>query len=216
LTKLIKQVGKVDVLLTCAGLAIPGRFLEQEIEVFEKQMRVNYFGSLNAIKVVAPFMKEQRSGRIVITSSMAGLVGLMGNVGYCATKFALRGLAEALQMELSPYKIFISLVVPPDTDTPGFKEENKTKPLEAKLIQEGSGIYHPDEVAETLIDGVKNYRYFIANGFDGFALSVSAAAMAPVHSVGRCLLEVSLSSVFRVVCLFIRRSWTNIVKAHKK
>src|SRR5690606_7622327 len=55
LIKLINEIGRVDVLLTCAGLAIPGRFLEQEMEIHERQMKVNYFGTLNAIKIVAPF-----------------------------------------------------------------------------------------------------------------------------------------------------------------
>lgn len=113
LSKVIDDMGSVDVLLSCAGSSIPGRFLEQDASVFESQMKQNYLGTVHVIKIVAPYMKKQKFGRIVITSSMAGLIGITGLSAYCASKFALRGLAEALQMELSPFGIYISLALPP-------------------------------------------------------------------------------------------------------
>jgi len=64
-------------------------------------MDVNYFGSIFTVRAVIPEMKTRRQGRIVFLSSQAGQVGLFGYTGYSAAKFALRGLAEALQMEVS-------------------------------------------------------------------------------------------------------------------
>lgn len=63
-------------------------------------MDVNYFGSIFATRAVIPEMKVRRHGRVVFVSSQAGQVGLYGFTAYSATKFALRGLAEALQMEV--------------------------------------------------------------------------------------------------------------------
>lgn len=64
-------------------------------------MDVNYMGSVYATRAVIGGMKEQGRGRIVLTSSQAGQIGLFGYSGYSASKYALRGLAESLQMEVS-------------------------------------------------------------------------------------------------------------------
>jgi len=66
-------------------------------------MDVNYFGSIYATRAVIAEMKRRRQGRVVFLSSQAGLIGMYGFSGYSPTKFALRGLAEALQMEVSRF-----------------------------------------------------------------------------------------------------------------
>lgn len=69
---------------------------------------------------------------------------------YAGTKFALRGLAESLAMELRPYNISVTLSLPPDTDTPGFATEQLTKPLETHLISKAAGLVDPAVVAEKM------------------------------------------------------------------
>lgn len=59
---------------------------------------------------------------------------------------------------------------------------------------------------------MKNYKYFITNGFDGFVLSVSGATLAPVHSVSRLVVEILLSSILRFVGVFYRRSYNKLVR----
>jgi len=76
--------------------------------------------------------------------------GIFGYSAYSSTKFALRGLAESIAMELRPYNISVTLCLPPDTDTPGFAEEEKSKPLETKLIAQMATLVTPEEVAEQL------------------------------------------------------------------
>ena len=63
-------------------------------------MDVNYMGSVYATRAVIPGMKQRRRGRVVFVSSVAGVFGLFGFTAYSASKFALRGLAESLQMEV--------------------------------------------------------------------------------------------------------------------
>ena len=103
-------------------------------------MRTNYLGGVFCSKAVIETMKNRRFGRIVFVSSQAGQIGIYGYTAYSPTKFALRGLAESLQMEVKPYNIFVTVCFPPDTDTPGLQEENLTKVIlmnvySNKLIQ---------------------------------------------------------------------------------
>ncbi len=65
--------------------------------------------------------------------------GIFGMSSYSASKFALRGLAEALRMECKPFGITVSLAFPPDTDTPMLAAENLVKPLETKAISGDAG-----------------------------------------------------------------------------
>ncbi|XP_025049981.1 3-ketodihydrosphingosine reductase isoform X3 [Alligator sinensis] len=146
-----EKLGPVDMLVNCAGTSITGKFEDLEMNCFENLMAVNYLGSVYPSHAVIPTMKERRMGRIVFVSSQAGQLGLFGYTAYSPTKFALRGLAEALQMEVKPYNIYITVAYPPDTDTPGFAEESKTKPLETKLISETSSVCQAEQVARIIV-----------------------------------------------------------------
>uniref|UniRef100_A0AAQ4REP8 3-dehydrosphinganine reductase n=1 Tax=Gasterosteus aculeatus aculeatus TaxID=481459 RepID=A0AAQ4REP8_GASAC len=146
-----EKLGPVDMLVNCAGMAVSGRFEEMEVDRFKKLMEVNYLGSVYPTRAVITTMKERRMGRIMFVSSQAGQIGLFGYTAYSPSKFALRGLAESLQMEIKPYNIYVTLAFPPDTDTPGLAEENKNKPLETKLISETSGVCQPDQVAKIIV-----------------------------------------------------------------
>nr|XP_058897283.1 3-ketodihydrosphingosine reductase isoform X1 [Kogia breviceps] len=122
-----EKLGPVDMLVNCAGMSLAGKFEDLEVSTFERLMSVNYLGSVYPSRAVIATMKERRVGRIVFVSSQAGQLGLFGFTAYCPSKFAIRGLAEALQMEVKPYNVYVTVAYPPDTDTPGFAEENKTK-----------------------------------------------------------------------------------------
>jgi NAD(P)-dependent dehydrogenase (short-subunit alcohol dehydrogenase family) len=95
-----KAQGAVDVLITSAGVARPGYFEDLPVAVFEQTMAVNYFGTLYPLKSLVPAMRRRGRGAVVLMSSGAGLFGLFGYTSYCPSKFALRGLAEALRAEL--------------------------------------------------------------------------------------------------------------------
>lgn len=86
-------------------------------------MKVNYIGSVYCTRAVLNSMKSRKFGRIAFVSSQAGQIGVFGYTAYSASKYALRGFAGSLQMELKPYNIYVTLSYPPDTDTPGLKQE---------------------------------------------------------------------------------------------
>lgn len=131
----IKEVGGAcDILINCAGIAHPGYFEELPLSTFREQMDVNYFGTLHTLRAVLPDMIAQGDGHIVNISSMAGVIGGFGYTAYAASKFAVFGFTEALRAEMKPRGIGVSLVLPPDTDTPQLRQERELQPLELKII----------------------------------------------------------------------------------
>lgn len=162
----IAQLGCPDLLLTCAGIARPGHFEAVPIEVFEQTMAVNYFGTLYCIRAVLPIMGQRQRGHLMLVSSGAGLVGLYGYTPYSPSKFALRGLAESLRAELKPQGIQVSIVYPPDTDTPQLAEENKTKPAATKQITATADTWTADRVAQVMLAGLQRRAFAITPGLE--------------------------------------------------
>jgi 3-dehydrosphinganine reductase len=133
-----EKCGDIYMLVNCAGMAICGTIEEMEEKDVKYLMDLNYYGTYFPIKYVLPKMKARKDGIIVMTGSQASLLGIYGLGAYSAAKFALRGLAETLAMETKHLGISVTLALPTDTDTPGFENEQKSKPIETKLIC-GSG-----------------------------------------------------------------------------
>ncbi len=155
-----------DILINSAGIASCNYFDQLTLDDFRRTMDVNFFGTVNTIKAVLPYMKEKRSGHIVNVSSVAGIVGVFGYTAYGATKFAVRGFSDALRMELKPYNIHVSVLFPPDTDTPQLQEENKTKPLETKRLAGTVKLTSPEQVAMELLRGIRKRKRMIICGTD--------------------------------------------------
>lgn len=175
----IEQLGAPAVLITCAGIAHPGYFRELPIEIFERTMAVNYFGSLYCIRAALPAMEQQGQGQIIMISSGAGLIGIYGYTPYCPSKFALRGLAESLRGELKRSGIGVSIVYPPDTDTPQLAEENKTKPPETKAITATAEVWSADAVAQTILKGIEKRSFMITPGQEMTVLARLHSLIAP-------------------------------------
>ncbi len=168
-----------EILINSAGIPEPGYFDRQPMEVFERQMRINYFGTVQTIQAALPAMKARRSGHIVNISSVAGFLGVFGYSGYTASKFAVWGLSEVLRGELRPHGIAVSVVCPPDTDTPQWHEENKTKPAETKAIAGSIKPMSADAVAGAIVRGIVRRRFHILPGLDTRFLRVVLCLARP-------------------------------------
>jgi NADP-dependent 3-hydroxy acid dehydrogenase YdfG len=108
----VEQFGRVDVLINNAGI-MPLSLMESlHVDEWDKMIDVNIKGVLNGIAAVLPYMKEQKSGQIINTSSVAGHKVFNGSAVYSATKFAVRALTEGLRMEVKPYNIRTTIVCP--------------------------------------------------------------------------------------------------------
>ena len=160
----IKRRGVPDYLLNVVGYAYPKRFEDLTLTDFKKNMDVNYYGQLVPTMLLVPHMIKAQKGHISFVSSVAGFLGLVGYASYSPTKFAIVGLAEVLRHELKPDGINISVLYPPDTDTPGFEEENKTKPPETAMLSETANLFTPEQVASRYIRGIQKKQMHILVG----------------------------------------------------
>ena len=104
--------GHVDVLCLNAGVAISSEVVDTTLEDWKWVMDVNVWGTVYMIQCFLPALVEQNSGHILITASLAGLVGLPTTGAYSASKFALVGLAESMRAELGQHNIVVSALCP--------------------------------------------------------------------------------------------------------
>ncbi len=166
MARAVQEFGPPDLLINCAGRAYPHYFEQISYEQFDQTMKTNLYGIWNTTAALVPEMKK-RGGCIVNVSSIAGFIGIFGYTAYCASKFGVIGFSEALRSELRNHGIKVAVLCPPDTDTPGFAAENKTKPEETKEASKGAKLMSPDEVARQLIIGLKKDKFLIIPGLDG-------------------------------------------------
>lgn len=132
--------------MTSAGVAVPGYFEDIALSAHHEAMSINYFGTLYAVRAVFPYLKESAGGRIVLISSGAGLVGVFGYSAYSPSKFAVKGLAESIRIEAERCNIQVSVVYPPDCDTPQLQKEMETKPAETISIAGDVKIWRTEDV----------------------------------------------------------------------
>jgi 3-dehydrosphinganine reductase len=136
---------------------------ETGLEVFHEMMDLNYFGTVHMVKALLPEMLERGSGYIINFSSGAGFLAPFGYSAYGPSKYAVRGFSDILRLELKPLGLRVSVVFPPDTDTPGLENENKTKPFET-LAAFSSKVVAADTVARAVVRGMKRGQYIILPG----------------------------------------------------
>jgi len=155
-----------DILINAAGFAHPGYVEELPLDIFRETMDTDFFGTLHPIKAVVPTMMDRRSGHIVNTSSGAGFLGVFGYTAYCPAKFAVRGFSDVLRQEMKPHGIHVSVIFPPNTDTPGLHHENQYKPLETHHIEGSAKALTADQVAQALVRGIERRQVYILPSFD--------------------------------------------------
>lgn len=153
----------VDVLVSCAGVIIPGYFEAMTTESFETCMD-SWRGCVYMARAVAPAMMQRRGGHIVNVSSVAGFLGIFGYTAYSSAKYAVMGFSEALRSEMHPYGVKVSVVCPPDTDTPGLAFEKSLRPAETDKVAGAIAAVPPSTIAEEIVKGVERGKYLIVPG----------------------------------------------------
>ena len=114
----VARFGRVDIAVCNAGIYIRGTVKDLPLEVFERCMSVNFYGTLHLIRAVLPLMLAQRSGHIVAVTSVDGRKGLPLDAAYVASKFATTGFVDVLRQELRGTGVFVSTIMPGRVDTP--------------------------------------------------------------------------------------------------
>ncbi len=106
------KFGRIDVLVNNAGYAALGAFEEVTDAQLRAQFETNFFGALAVTRAVLPLLRAQGSGHILNVSSIGGLAAFPSLGTYCASKFALEAVSEALAVEVKPFGIHVTIVEP--------------------------------------------------------------------------------------------------------
>jgi NAD(P)-dependent dehydrogenase (short-subunit alcohol dehydrogenase family) len=109
---IVRAHGRIDVLVNNAGYALAGFNEDIQLDELRAQLETNFFGHVAMTKAVLPVMRNQRSGHIIMVSSIAGLVANPVTGSYSASKFALEGWSESLRIEVHSLGIRVVLVEP--------------------------------------------------------------------------------------------------------
>jgi 3-oxoacyl-[acyl-carrier protein] reductase len=135
--------GRIDILVNNAGIGVFKPVAEMSVADFDAMWGVNMRGVFLVTKAVLPHMIRNASGAVVNISSLAGKNSFKGGAGYCATKWALRGFASSLMLEVRDYNIRVVTIFPGSVDT-SFSSTGK----------KGSNITQPEDVASAVVFAV--------------------------------------------------------------
>ena len=123
--RVVEELGSIDILVNNAGtLDHVGRFPDQRLDLWERDLRVNLTGAFNCSQAVWPYMRERSWGRIVNMASVAGTLGGFGQASYSTTKSGILGLTRTLAMEGGRHGITCNAIVPGIIGTEAFHMAN--------------------------------------------------------------------------------------------
>jgi len=128
--KIVKDFGRLDVLVNNAGITQDTLLLRMKEEQWDRVLDVNLKGTFLCIQAAAPVMLRQRSGRIINLASVVGMMGNAGQANYCASKAGVIGLTKSAARELAPRSVTVNAVAP------GYIETDMTRHLSEKVKEE--------------------------------------------------------------------------------
>ena len=137
------RFGRLDILVNNAGMGHFKPAIDMTLDEFDEMWNLNMRGVFVATKVALPHMIKAGRGTIVNISSLAGKNSFKGGTGYCATKWALRGFASSLMLEVREHNIRVITIFPGSVDT-SFSSMNK----------KGKNITQPEDVADAVVFAV--------------------------------------------------------------
>jgi NAD(P)-dependent dehydrogenase (short-subunit alcohol dehydrogenase family) len=108
----LARFGQIDVLVNNAGYGLLGYFEEMSATSIRQQIETNVFGTMNITRAILPVMREQGAGFVVVVSSTSGIKSVPGGSVYSASKFALEGWAEGMNIDMKPFGIRFMLLEP--------------------------------------------------------------------------------------------------------
>ena len=142
----VKQFGKLDILINNAGAGNYKNLVDTSADDYDQMMDSNVRSTFLFTRHAVPVMIEQRSGLVLMISSMAGVYGFPGEAVYCATKFAQVGFAQGLDKELRPYGIKVGTICPGGVKTEFALGKGRT---EASVAE--STMLEADDVAQAVL-----------------------------------------------------------------
>ncbi len=151
-----------DMVIHCAGICIAAPFEAIGDEAYTRLININLLGSRHVATGALPHLGA--GAQLVFVASMAGLVGCYGYGAYCASKYGVVGLAEVLRIELAPRGIDVSVVCPPEVETPLVVAERKSRPKQTESLKLMAGTLPVDYAVEQIRSGIDRRRFLIIPG----------------------------------------------------
>lgn len=213
-SSLEEEVGPIFMLINCAGACICGQFSEMSVTDIKGMVDLNYFGTAYPTRCVLPKMKERNEGIIVFVSSEAALLGIYGYSAYSGGKWAVRGLAEAISMELVGSKVRLMISFPPDTDTPGLQQEDLTKPVITKLISRAAGLYSPETVGRQMVHDALNGKCYSVYSPSGRMLITLCGSL--IEGAIQIFAQILLLPLLRIIQFFALLHFYDMIRDGQK
>jgi SDR family mycofactocin-dependent oxidoreductase len=135
----VTSLGSLDILVANAGVVSTGPVEEVTDEIWHQLVDTNLTGVFHTLRAVIPVMRRQRFGRIVVTSSMGGRMGIPELGPYNATKWGVIGLAKSLALEVAKEGITVNVICPTTVHTP--------------MVQPAGGDDVPDDLVRRMMKG---------------------------------------------------------------
>ncbi|MBE9510859.1 MAG: SDR family oxidoreductase [Bacteroidetes bacterium] len=157
----------IDILINNAGISMRALFKDVNLKVIRALMEVNFFGTVYCTKYALPYLMENK-GFVIGVSSVAGIHGMPGRIGYSASKHAMHGFMSALRIENRKTDLHVMLVIP------GFTASNIRR---SALIADGSlqgesprkegKMMMPEEVAKAILNGIQKKEKKVVLSIEG-------------------------------------------------
>jgi NAD(P)-dependent dehydrogenase (short-subunit alcohol dehydrogenase family) len=146
---MLEQRGRIDALVAAAGWGLAGAVEQCPIAEAKSQLETNFWGCVRVVQQVLPSMRASGGGRIVLLSSIGGLIGIPFQAFYSASKFALEGFGEALAYEVASFGVQVTLVEPGNVSTDFTASRRRSAaaadPLYGSAFTKALGVMEHDE-----------------------------------------------------------------------
>ena len=175
--RVLEKFGRVDVVLSNVGVGFFGPFEEVDLEKAHRCFEINVTGTAALLQAFVPSMRERRSGRLIVMSSLVGQVPFPFESIYAASKFAVEGLTLSLRYEVEPFGIEVALVQPAQVST-SFAAKIHTLPPEGSPYRERAarfirrdeelikGAPDPATAAEEIVKVIRSPKLKLHNQVD--------------------------------------------------
>ncbi len=173
--------GKVELLVNNAGVTLWGSFEENDLDNIEWLFKINFYGVVHGCKFFLPYLKQRPTAKIVNVSSMFGWVAAAGQSAYCASKYAVRGLSEALATELEDSNVSVMLVHPGGVNTNLMRDSRAaSEEFHSFFADMMARSKSPEDVAALICKGIQADRFRVRTGPESY-MTEWIKRLSPVH-----------------------------------
>lgn len=154
----VAEHGRLDYLFNNAGIGVGGEARDLGYDDWKQVLDINLYGVINGVQAAYPLMVEQGFGHIINTASLAGLIPMVGEVSYVASKYAIVGLSHTLRAEAAALGVRVTVVCPGKIETPIYRTGKVINFDREKLLATLPRGITPENCASIILRGVEKNR----------------------------------------------------------